>query len=268
MKVRLLILFLMLSNYLPAQDANFHFGARHLGLAGSSITISDEYSLFNNIGGLGRVKHHALFGGYQNRYGIPEFQVIGGGAIFQSAIGNMGIGYSKFGDDHYSQQQLLIGFGNTIQMISLGLSLGIQQYHLASIGTQHVFILQFGGIVELTPQLFLGAHVFNLTQTKLIEETGEKLPSIMKGGLSFRPTNEVMLNVEVEKNLGFKETYHLGLEYQIVTHVFIRTGIQHGPFQGTFGLGFHPKRMKLDYGFATQNQIGNVHECSISYSLK
>ena len=73
MKVRLLILFLILSNYSHAQDANFNFGARHLGLAGSTITISDEYSLFNNIGGFGRLKHHVIFGGYQNRYGIPGF---------------------------------------------------------------------------------------------------------------------------------------------------------------------------------------------------
>ena len=258
--------FCLLTNY--AQDGTFHFGARHAGMAGASITLGDEYSLFNNVGGLGRVQNHALFAGYQNRYTISEFQVIGGGGIFHHHLGNMGVGYYKFGDAIFSQQKLHLAIGNKLQMVSLGLGVDWVQYDITSVGTQQVLAIQFGGIAEITPQFFFGAHIFNLNQATLISETGEQLPTVMKGGLSYRPTDELMLNAEIEKDLDFDEVFKAGIEYRIVEKVFVRTGISTRPFIGAFGLGFHPKQLKFDYAFKNDTALGNIHEFSLAYIFK
>ncbi|MEM7297940.1 MAG: hypothetical protein AAF391_06705, partial [Bacteroidota bacterium] len=93
-------------------------------------------------------------------------------------------------------------------------------------------------------------------------------PPVMKGGFSYRPTEELMLNVEVEKDLDFDEVFKAGLEYQIIKKVFIRTGISTEPFLSAFGVGFHPKNLKFDYAFSNDSRLGNVHELSVSYSLK
>ena len=252
---------------LHAQDGTFSLGARNAGLAGTSVTLNDEFSLFNNVGGLAGVKNHAVFTSYQNRYSISEFQVIGGGGIWHHRLGNAGIGYYKFGDDLFSQQRLHFAIGNSFQMVSLGLAVDWIQYHIETIGSQQVLAIQFGGIAELKPQLLFGAHIFNINQATLISETEEQLPTVMKAGMSYRPTNELMLNTEVEKDLDFDEVFKAGIEYQIVENIFIRTGFNTRPFLGTFGLGFHPKRFKFDYAFSNRAGLGTIHELSLAYGF-
>ena len=251
-----------------SQDGKFNFGARDLGIGGASITLGDKYSLFNNIGGIARLEEHSLFGSYQNKYGIAEFQVVGVGAIYHSTLGNAGVGFYKFGNDLFSQQRVHVVVGNQFQMVSLGIGIDLLQYSISTVGTQHAFALQFGGIVEITPQFYFGAHIFNLNQVKLVKETNEKVPTVMKGGISYRSSSELMINLEVEKDLYFAEIIKVGLEYQIIENVYLRTGISSEPFLGAFGLGFSSGKIQSDYAYANDSRLGAIHEFSISYSFK
>lgn len=250
-----------------AQDGKFNFGARNSGLAGSSVTLGDQYSLFNNIGGLASVSDHAVFGGYQNRFGISEFQVIGAGAIYHSSIGNAGVGFYKFGDDLFSQQRIHLAIGNKFQMVSLGLGVDLLQYNVSTVGTKQALAIQFGGIAEITPQFLFGAHIFNLNQVNLVESTGERVPTVMKAGVSYRPNEELMINAEVEKDLDFDEVIKVGLEYQLIENVYLRTGISTQPFLSAFGIGFHPKRLLFDYSYTNDSKLGAVHELSLAFSF-
>ena len=258
----------LFSLQLSAQDGSYTLGARSAGMGGASLTIGDEYSLFNNVGALGRLDHHSAFASYQSRYGIPEFQVIGAGGIYHSPIGNAGIGFYRFGDELFSQQRLHLAFGNKLQMVSLGVGIDLIQYAVSSVGTRQVLAIQFGGVAEITPKLFFGAHIFNLNQADLNVETDDRVPTVMKGGISYRPTEELMLNAEVEKDLDFDEKIKVGIEYQIVSRVFMRTGISTDPKTASFGVGFHPKNLAFDYAFSNDNRLGNAHEVSFSYAFK
>ena len=251
----------------PAQDGTFNFGARHAGLAGASLTLRDEYSLFNNVGGLGGVKHHTIFAGYQNRYSIAEFNILGGGGILAHPVGNAGIGFFKFGDDLFSQQRLHLAIGNSIQAVSLGLGLDWVQHAIESVGTRHVIAIQFGGIAELTPQWVFGAHISNINQATLVSDSGEQLATVMKAGLSYRQTDELMINLEVEKNLDYQEILKVGIEYQVIQRAFVRTGIQTNPFKGAFGLGFYPQHLRFDYAFSNAQNIGSIHEFSLAVTI-
>ncbi|MEQ6165929.1 MULTISPECIES: hypothetical protein [unclassified Ekhidna] len=251
-----------------AQTGSFNLGGRSAGMAGASLTLGDEYSLFNNIGGLGRVENHSGFAAYQNRYGVSEFQVVGAGAVYSADIGNAGVGFYKFGDDLYSEQRLHLAFGNKIQMVSLGIGLDLLQYNIATVGTNRALAIQFGGIAEITPQLRFGAHIFNLNQAEINTETGEKAPTVMKAGISFLPSEELILNAEVEKDLDFNELFKAGIEYQIIESVYLRTGISTEPFLGAFGVGFHPKNLKFDYAFSNDSRLGSIHEISVAYSFQ
>ncbi|MEO9484125.1 MAG: hypothetical protein ABJG47_11785 [Ekhidna sp.] len=268
MKSSLLLLLTMFAISIHAQVGSFNLGGRSAGMAGASLTLSDEYSLFNNIGGLGGVEDHAAFAAYQNRYGVSQFQVVGAGAIYTTDIGNAGVGFYKFGDDIYSEQRIHLAVGNKIQMVSLSLGVDLLQYNISTVGTSQALAIQFGGIAEISPQLHFGAHIFNLNQAKFDSETGERIPTVMKGGFSYRPSDELMLNMEVEKDLDFEEVFKAGIEYRIVEKVFVRTGISTQPFIGAFGVGFHPKNLKFDYGFSNDSKLGNIHEMSVAFSFK
>ena len=268
MKQAMVILITFYSIKTLGQDGRYNFGARNSGIAGSSVTLGDRYSLFNNIGGLGRLENHSVFAGYQNRFGIQEFQVLGAGAIYHAEIGNAGIGFYRFGDDLFSQQRVNLAIGNQFQMVSLGLGVDLIQYNISGIGTKQVIALQFGGIAEITPHLFFGAHIFNLNQVDLVKETGEKIPTVMKAGLSFRPTEELMINTEIEKDLDFREIIKGGIEYRIVRNIVLRTGVSTRPFLSSFGIGIQFKRFILDYSYSHHSILGAIHESSLAYTFQ
>ncbi len=268
--MRSLLILILISSFLCrpfAQSGTYTLGARSTGLAGASISIADEYSLFNNVGAMGRVSSSALFAGYQSRYGISEFQVVNGGALYHHRIGTAGIGYFKSGDSRFSEQHIHLAVGNQIQKVSLGLAVDVIQYTIESIGVMRVVVIEFGGLIELTPQLFLGAQLFNLAQAELNREPSDPIPTTMKAGISYRPTQELMLNMEVEKDLDFPEILKVGIEYRIIKDCYLRTGIKAKPFYGAYGIGFYPGRYKFDYALSNNVDLGNVHELSLAYRV-
>lgn len=250
-----------------AQDGTFNVGARDAAMAGASLTLTDAYSLFNNIGGLGALESHELFAGYQTRFNIEELQTVAAGAVVHTSFTNVGAGFYRFGGDLFNQQRIHLAIGNKLQMVSLGAGIDLVQYAISTLETVQVLAIQFGGIAELTPQFVFGAHISNLNQARLHRESEERLPTVMKAGLSYRPSNELMINLEVEKDLDFDEMIKAGIEYEVVEHIFLRTGISTRPFTGAFGFGFHPKKYKVDYAFSNDANLGNIHTVALAYRL-
>lgn len=243
-------------------------GARQAALGGASVTIADQWSVFNNVGAIGRMDGDVAFTSYQNRYGISELSTMGAGYVRDLGASAVGLGVYRFGDEFFSEQRLNIALGHQLDRVSLGISADYLQYNIATVGTRGVFVVEFGGVAELTKELSFGAHIFNLNQAKLVEGTTERLPTVMKAGLSYRPSADLLFNIETEKDLDFDEVFKAGLEYRIIEKVYVRTGFRTAPFNGAFGLGFHPKQFQFDYAFSNDSNLGAIHELSVSYRFK
>ena len=265
-KLSLFSCYFLTFSTLFSQNVFTGFGARNTALVGASIN-DDLYSIFNAIGALGRVESHRVFFGYQNRFGLREFQVIGAGGTLHHDLGNVGLSFSRFGDEVFNMQRMSFAIGNTIEIVSLGLGIDWIQSRVSSIGSIGTLAIQFGGTAKVSDQLTFGAKVFNLNQASLIKEAGENLPTVFSTGFSFTSTNELTINLEIEKELHFDEVFRVGIEYSIIGPVKIRTGISSNPFVSAFGIGVQPKKYKLDYAFTNHSDLGNIHELSIAHSF-
>lgn len=265
---RLTTLSLLLSFHFGAlaQDGSYLLGARSGALSGASSTLADQWSLFNNPGATGSAKEAHAFVSYQNRYNIPGFQVIGGGFLLPSEYFNAGVKYWKFGDDLFSQQLAGLVFGNRFQMVSLGGGINVIQNAAEGLQTHRVILLEFGGRAEVTKNLTLAAHLFNLKHSP-------HHPATMKAGLAFEPTDNLLVNVEIEKQLDTPEKWKTGLEYELIHRIFVRTGIAvqggypTGRVNSSFGFGLNPRSLKLDYALSTGSLLGLIHEVSLSYQI-
>lgn len=246
-----------------AQDGRYTLGARSGGLANASLTIADGWSVFNNPGALGSVTRSSFFAGYQSRYSIAGFNVIGGGAVFHQPKFNTGVKFFKFGDDLYSQQLAGFALANRFHMVSLGLGVNVIQTAAEGLMTRRVWVMELGGRAEITDQLLFGAHIFNLKH-------GVHYPATMKAGLSFRPMETLRINTEIEKQLEQASRFRSGIEYRPIARLTVRTGvdIQSGQVQQCFGFGLQPADFLIDYAFATTNLLGIIHEISIGYLLR
>ena len=240
-------------------------GSRSMGLGNANVTLADGWSVFNNIGGIGSVEASEFFAGYDHRLGLNELTTLAAGAVFKGTSGAWGIGLSNYGGDLFNQQTVGVGYGNQLGIASLGIKINYFQTNIEGFGRGAAPIVEVGGVAEMTPWLFFGAHMYNGSRSKLSQVTGEYLPMIVRTGLSFRPTQELMINLEAEKEVYLAPQLTVGVEYSLRERLYARTGINTNPRQLFFGIGFSPKRYRFDYAMSQNHQLGFTHHVSFNY---
>ncbi len=262
-----LVFILYFSASAAGQSGDYSIGARSAALGNSSSTIADVNSVFNNPAGIAAIDQSSLFASYENRYRMEDFQLMGAGAAIPIGKFVAGAGFYRFGGKLYNEQLIGGRLANTIGFVSLGLGVNYVQYNIAGIGTKGVVVADLGGMAAINQQWHLGAHIYNITQSKLVPGTGERVPTIMKLGISYRPISAFMLNIETSKDVNYKPVARAGMEYFIIPQLALRTGFSTRPFVACFGLGFKPGKFQVDYAFRNDARLGELHQMSVSYAL-
>ncbi|WP_215222976.1 PorV/PorQ family protein [Echinicola shivajiensis] len=243
-------------------------GARSIGMANANTSLSDPWSIFNNVGAMGQMDQNAIFCAYDHRLGLNELTTLAAGATLQSKFGVMGISLSNYGGELFNQQSLGLGFSHRIDKNSFGLKANYLQTNIEGYGKRAVPTLEFGGLTQIIPELSFGLHVYNITRTKLSPHSNDYLPTIIKTGISFQPTENLRVNIEAEKDILLKPVTKIGLEYSFSKRFWARCGYKSNPSNLHFGIGFKPKNFSIDYAMAQNNQLGFTHHFSFSYTFK
>lgn len=243
-------------------------GARALGLAGATAVLKDEWALMNNVGGLAGVKELSAAFAFEARPSLPGSPRLAATLSAPTKWGTAGLGMFRFGDQLYSEQVLSAGFSNQFGIASLGLKVNYIQYRAEGYGTKTGVSLNFGGIAQLTPQVAIGAYIVNLNQPKISTVDGEKIPTRLIAGVSFKPADPVLLVAEVEKDITYRATWKGALEYKFHNKLFARTGFNLSPNAAFFGLGFAGWRIKFDYALQYSTALRFAHQASASYRLQ
>ncbi|MCU0447753.1 MAG: hypothetical protein MUE85_22860 [Microscillaceae bacterium] len=252
-----------------AQMDNQPLGGRALGSANAVVTVSDAWSLFNNIGALAQVEQTSFLLAYDYRYGFASFQTIAFGAVAPLKKGVAGIHFTRFGDELYNEQKIALGYSYQLANVSLGLKINYLQVYLQDLASRGNLVFELGGVAKLSKTLTFGAHIYNFSSSQINADYDEsiKIPIVMKAGLAYQPIKSLSLAIETEKNLEFPNRIKFGLDYQLVKNVNLRTGIQTQPFVNHYGIGFRPRRWQFDYALHTHSTLGWAHHISLTYKL-
>ena len=250
-----------------AQSSSTLMGARAAGIGYSSSTLTDEWSVFNNVAGLAKVTAIVAAFTYDVQPSFKPFNKAAATFNCPLKIGVAGLGLFRFGDDLYSEQLITLGYGSSFGLASLGVRVNYIQYNIQGFGRKGVVTVSFGGIAELTKRVFLGAHVININQPKLSALDEERIPTVLVAGVLVKPSDDATVTAEIEKDLDHRPAVKAGIEYRILKRFFVRTGFRIQPNTGFFGFGFKPTRYSIDYAFQYNQGIASRHQASISYKL-
>jgi hypothetical protein len=240
-------------------------GARTTGLANASSTLKDEWSLFNNVGGLAQTKHLCTTAAYEVRPSLLGANRMAASFIVPFKFGTSAFGVFRFGDELYSEQVVSAGFSNQFGIASLGIKINYIQYRAQGFGTKKAISINFGGIAQLTEKLSVGAYINNINQPEISLQDNERVPTRIVAGLNFKPSEKVLLLTEIEKDLESDATIKGAFEYLIHKKIFFRTGVNLNPNAGFFGLGFITKTLKIDYGMQYNQSSNFAHHASVTY---
>ena len=243
-------------------------GARSAGLSHTSSTLADEYSIFNNPGTLGSHKQNAIISlGYQDLYGIEGLNSVF--ATFTKAVknGHASIGIYSFGDEFYKSDKVSIGYGNKLGIASLGFGINYHHFLIEGYGSRGFLSIDLGGLAEIGSQVFISGVIKNVGQSKVSKYSVEYFPTTMILGLSYRHTDQLILNAQYDKDLENDGLFKIGMEYTY-SALLLRTGLLTDPVLLSFGAGFHHRKIKIDYGMINHPVLGQGHTFTLSYIVR
>lgn len=236
-----------------------------MGLANAHVTLEDGWSIFNNVGAMGRLEATQANFGYDHRLGMKELTTLAAGASLVREFGVLGISLSHYGGQLFHQQNIGIGFSNTLGIASFGFKLNYLQSNIEGFGRSGSPILEFGGVASLGPNLLFGAHVYNFNRARFSKVSQDFLPTVIKVGLSYRTSGKLMVNVEAEKEIVLPPQFKMGLEYNLLQKFWARSGIHTNPNNIFFGMGFKPRQFHIDYALSQNYRLGYTHHFSFNY---
>jgi hypothetical protein len=266
---------LLLLTYSPLATAGgdtFPVGARSWGQANAQVAQSDRYSLVNNIAGLAGLGEASLFSSYHTYYGFEGISTLAFGAVLPvSPDLTTGFSAQRFGDNIYNELKFGLGAAHRINRVSLGLKfsyvqLAVQAPSLAL--SRKALLVEMGGVARLSSTLDFGAHLYNLTQGSFTGEADGQLPTVLRVGGTYRPLPALRLSGELVKDTALPTAVRAGLEYEVLSGIFLRTGLATRPHTTHFGLGFVANAFFLDYALHTHPQLGWSHHLSLAYGLE
>ena len=252
--------------FVQAQSVSTRMGARAAGMGYASAVLADEMALFNNPGAITKVPKASTYFAYEVSPALPGANRTSAGFSIPTRFGVGGLGLFRFGDNLYSEQIISGGFSNKLGIASLGAKVNYIQYRSESFGTKSAVAIDFGGLVQITSQISVGAYIVNLTQSKITSD--EYLPVKLVAGFGFKPSEQFFFSTEIEKDIDIKATWRSGVEYTIHKKVFVRTGFNLKPTAAFFGLGAQAKRLKVDYAIKLATTLGTTHQASAIFQFE
>lgn len=256
---------------LIAQKDHAPVGGRARAMGGTNVCMADLWSMFNNQAGLADLRQTGAGIYAENRFLMKE---LSRGAIgFVLPVKNAGvfaINYQYSGYSLYNESMAGLAYALSFNdRISAGIQLDylfIRQGE--DYGNAHLVTFEAGFRALLYKNLVLGVHVFNPVHTRLSKYGPDRVPVILKGGLSYAFSEKALVSVETEKDLNQKACFRMGLEYHLIKPVFLRAGAGTAPFCYGFGLGLETGKFRLDISADRHQTLGFSPQLSLIYAFK
>lgn len=264
---QILPLLLFFTFQIHAQSIYAPVSSRVIGMGDASVTMEGYWASFQNTAGITTTESLELGATYENRFGMPGMDFMAAGVTGKIPFGYAALNVFRFGDDLYNEHKISVSYATELGIIKIGGRVNYLQYQVQDFGTQETYSIDFGGIAAITPQLVIGAQALNITQSSLNIKAEQRVPTLLKLGVSYRPRDYFMLNAEIEKDIVRPAMLKLGAEYNFLEKFYLRTGVNSGSFQSFYGLGFKYLSFHWDYALSNHAEMSFSHSLSMHYKL-
>ena len=253
-----------------AGNENYLTGARSSGMAHASVTLYDVWSANQNQAGLAYVDQLSAGLYYENRFLLKETGIKAGVVAIPTKSGTFGVSVVNFGYKNYNEGKYGIAYGRKLgENVSAGLQLNYISTFFGDVtyGRKNGFTAEIGVRARIVNQLFVGAHIYNITRTKLADYNNEYVPTVFRLGMEYRFSEKTFLVVEAQQDIEHRVILKTGFEYGINSTLYLRGGVATNPFSNSFGVGLKLKNLDLDISSAYHYVLGFSPQVSLSYKM-
>lgn len=246
-------------------------GSRALALAGSTVALSDSWSVFGNQAGLASINQPEIAGTYSNRFLIAELSERSGQFILPVQNSVFAVSLFQFGKSTFRSGQYGIAYARKLSpTICFGLQYNFGQLYLPE---ENRYLtssgIELGLQFTIQENLVIGIHARNLYSSSF-RTLSAKLdqPLKLKCGTYYR-MNEMLAAVsELEYSGNEPVMVRSGFEYQVIEGFFLRVGASGKPFLLSSGIGFQLGKFTVDLATSYHRNLGNSPSVSCKYRLQ
>ena len=264
------LFFIMVLGYMPyiiASNDLVTIGARSAGMGNAGVMLSDFSSVFNNQAGLAFLRTVSV--GFHHRSGfVREMDRQALGIVVPTSSGTLASSFSYYGYSHYHETKAGLAYGRYLaKNLAAGVQIDYFNTRITGIyGSADVLTFEAGMMYKVTEQFYVGSHVFNPVRMG-IGEMEEAIPTVFRLGIGYHFTETVLVCLEAEKDLEKEVIPKVGIEYQPLGGVFIRTGMSANPVMNFFGMGYSWSSFHVDVAFSYHQILGYLPDFSLRYEF-
>lgn len=243
-------------------------GARSMSMGNASVTFRDVWAYHHNPGALGEVKSFTAGISYENRFLQKELQSQALAVAIPLKVGVISVGGHMYGYNRYRSYKAGVGYSLKLaDMISAGVQLNYQGLSLAGYGSKSNISAEAGIFARFTERWTMGFSVFNLNRAKLAEYGDDRFTTFMRLGTAYAFSNKFLVAIEAEKDLEYSLRFKSGVEYKVIEQFVLRAGVETAPLEVSFGFGYHPKKVQLDFGTCYHQILGWSPHFSLQFDM-
>jgi len=264
-----ILIFQVITFCIYASHDIFPTGAKSAAMANASVTNRDIWCAFNNQAGLAEIRNFTAGVIYENKFLLKELGTKAGVFAIPVNTGTFALSFSQFGFSLYNENKAGLAYAMALgKNFNAGIQIDYLLTQLAeNYGRKGLFTFELGLQAKLSEKMFMGAQIFNPLNIKLTDYVEERIPSYIRFGITYIFSPALNVIAEAEKNINNKPIIKMGIEYEMIKNIYIRTGIANNPSVFSFGFGVNLKNLKIDFGTSRHNTLGYSPALSLLYSF-
>lgn len=241
-------------------------GGRSAAMGGASLAvIAPEVNLAANPSLAASPVHGTISLDYVPQvFGLPELSHGSIGLIVPTSIGAFAVSGSRFGFDLYREVDLALTYARCIgNDLMVGARLEWYSLVIQSYGSTTTIGTDVGLVASLSKNIHWGFSARNVN-SPTIGALKERLPRVFSTGVSYQPTDELTIAVDLMKDVLYPSELHVGAEYTFLGLLDVRGGTSSDPPMYSAGVGIHISSFRLNYALCHHQDLGTTHQIGLS----
>lgn len=223
--------------------------AAAMAMGGATVAMPNFSTGLANEAQLGLKMKLGVFASSAIPYSITGWQSAQvQGLVGLGGSGGVGLGVLHSGTELYSEQRFQLSYGRRLgEKFYLGGSADVLHNDALEYGASTAASFSLGVLAQALPQVWIAGRLQNPFQQQIGDDI---LPTVVRVGATWKPTELFTLALETEKDLERTAQVKAGIEYRPTQMIAIRAGTRTGKVaRMTFGLGLQLKNgLAVDVG--------------------
>jgi hypothetical protein len=238
-------------------------GGRLSGMGNAGAAIKDIWGVAANPATITSMKRPSAQASYENHFFIHDLSSQALAFVFPKNNNSFGINLQRYGISEYLTIKAGIitakQFGKNF---SIGIRANYHQLKITNYGAVIAFSIDVGTVYQPTDELALGLYINNPARGN---KANFNIPTTLYLGASYQTNAKILVASTLIKELNTPLNAAFGIEYQIIHHFSLRSGLNLNPLKHHFGVGFNSFNFQLDLAFTKYTHFNYSPQISIGY---